>query len=61
MRVHGPLDVLKEAWVGYEGEKENVSIHVLEMRRCKLNRRRSRKITMTRSPNHKTSKWEMKC
>ena len=33
-RVRGPLDVLKEAWVGYEGEKENVNIHVLEMSRC---------------------------
>ena len=33
-RVRGPLDVLKEAWVGYEVEKENVSVHVLEMRRC---------------------------
>ena len=33
-RVRGPLDALKEAWVGYEGEKENVSIHVLEMSRC---------------------------
>ena len=30
----GPLDVPKEAWVGYEGEKENISIHVLELRRC---------------------------
>ena len=33
-RVRGPLDVPKEAWVGYEGEKENTSIHVLELRRC---------------------------
>ena len=33
-RVRGPLDVPKEAWVGYEGEKENISIHVLELRRC---------------------------
>lgn len=33
-RVRRPLDVLKEAWVGYEVEKENVSVHVLEMRRC---------------------------
>lgn len=33
-RVREPLDILKEAWVGYEGEKENVNIHVLEMRRC---------------------------
>jgi len=27
-RVRGPLDVLKEAWVGYEVEKENVSVYV---------------------------------
>ena len=33
-RVREPLDILKEVWVGYEGEKENVNIHVLEMRRC---------------------------
>ena len=33
-RVRGPLDVPKEAWVGYEGEKENTSIHVLELKRC---------------------------
>ena len=33
-RVRGPLDVPKEAWVGYEGEKENTSVHVLELKRC---------------------------
>ena len=33
-RVRGSLDVPKEAWVGYEGEKENTSVHVLELKRC---------------------------
>ena len=33
-RVGGSLDVPKEAWVGYEGEKENTSVHVLELKRC---------------------------